>query len=50
MQIDLWGDILLHYTGFLLEKNLGGRKDNKPLFLKQQAIVPIVLSIVFRKF
>ena len=37
-------------SGFLLEKNLrGGAKDNRSLFFKQQAIVSIVLSIVFLK-
>ena len=36
-------------AGFLLEKNLRGAKDNRPLFLKQYAIVPIVASIVVLK-
>ena len=31
-------------------KNLRGGGDNRPLFLKQQAIVPIVLSVVFENF
>ena len=35
-------------VGFLLDKNLGA-KDDRQLFLKQQAIVFIVLFIVFLK-